>query len=171
MDATFHGADTELLAWLARTGVTHQLHEHAAAYTAQGAAFAEGVDPHRFAKVVGVETDTHSRMLFVLRASDHVDLHKARVILGARKVRLLSEPELAEVAPTSEMGALPAVGMLYGLPVIADEAIKGLPDLTFNAGSHRVSVHVDRAAWERAAGVLYADLAQDEDDRPNWARS
>ena len=172
MEATIHaGADPELLAWLARSGIRHELHDHVEAFTARGAAFTEGLDPHAFAKVVGVETELGHRMLFVLEATDHVDLHKAKVILGARKVRLLTESELAELAPGSETGAMPAVGLLVGLPVLADEAIKGLTDLTFNAGSHHVSGTVDRAGWERAAGVLYADLAQDADELPAWARS
>ena len=172
MEATIrHGADTELLAWLARSGIRHELHEHPEAFTARGTAFTEGIDPHTFAKVVGVETDTGHRMLFVLEATDDVDLHKARVILGARRVRLLTEAELAALAPGSETGAMPAVGMLYGLPVLADEAIRGLDALTFNAGSHHISVRVDCAEWAEAAGVLYADLAHDVDTLPAWARS
>jgi hypothetical protein len=45
------------------------------------------------------------------------------------------------------------------------------PDISFDAGSHRYSVRVDRAAWERAAGVTYADLAEESDAGPAWARS
>lgn len=171
MDATIHGADPGLLAWLTSSGIRYELHEHAEAFTARGAAITEGVDPHRYVKVVAVEADAGERLLFVLEASDRVDLHKAKVILGARGVRLLPEPELMEVVPSSEPGALPAVGKPYGLPVIADEAIRGLPDVMFSAGSRHLSVKLDRREWEQAAGIVYADLAQDEDELPAWARS
>jgi Ala-tRNA(Pro) deacylase len=172
MDArTAHGgADSELLAWLDRSGVRYVVHEHGEALSAYGAAIADAVDPHTFAKVVGVETDAGERVLVVVEATDQVDLHKAKVILGARKVRLMTEEEIAAVAPTSEVGALPAVGQLYGLPMLADEAIRGVGSVTFNAGSHHVSVRMERAAWERATGVTYADLARDEDTLPAWAR-
>ena len=43
------------------------------------------------------------------------------------------------------------------------------PEIVFHAGSHRFTVHVDRQSWERASGVAWADLAQD-DGQPAWAR-
>lgn len=171
MDATTHGADSGLLEWLTTTGIRYGLHHHAEAFTARGAAITEGTDPHRYVKAVAVETDAGARLLLVLEASDRIDLHKAKVILGARSVRLLLEPELMEVVPTSEPGALPAVGKPYGLPVIADEAVRGLTDVTFSAGSRHLSIKLDRVEWEQAAGIVYADLAQDEDELPAWARS
>lgn len=172
MDAsTIHGiADARLLAWLARSGVRYVIHEHGAAFTARGAALAEAIDPHTFAKVVGVETETGHRMLIVVEATDQVDLHKARVVLGSKKLRLLTEPELAAIAPGCEVGAMPAVGLLYDLPMMADDAIRRVNELSFNAGSHRVSVRMDRAGWEHAAGVMYADLAQDPDTTHVWGR-
>ena len=160
-----------LLDWLKEHHVDYDLHEHPQAFTAMGTAHAEGVDPHTFAKVVGVATDEGSRVLLVLDATDHVDLRKAREALSAREVRLLTEPELVAIAPECEAGALPAVGALYGLPVVADHAVKEDEAISFNAGSHRFSVRVDRSAWERAAEARYADLAQAIDRRPAWALS
>ena len=160
-----------LLDWLKEHHVDYDLHEHPQAFTAMGTAHAEGVDPHTFAKVVGVATDEGSRVLLVLDATDHVDLRKAREALSAREVRLLTEPELVAIAPECEAGALPAVGALYGLPVVADHAVKEDEAISFNAGSHRFTVRVDRAQWESATGVSYGDLAEDSDRRPAWSRS
>jgi Ala-tRNA(Pro) deacylase len=136
-----------------------------------GTAQAEGVDPRTFAKVVGVTTDDGRRVLLVLDATDHVDLRKAREALSAREARLLSEADLVAIAPECEAGALPAVGALYGLPVYADHAVREDAAISFNAGSHRFSVRVDRSAWERAAEVRYADLAEASDRRPAWVLS
>ena len=91
--------------------------------------------------------------------------------MGTDVVRLLTEHELKALAPDCEVGAVPAVGALFDVPMIADHALRDDRDISFNAGSHRCSVRVERAGWERAAGVLYADLAVDHDDRPVWARS
>jgi hypothetical protein len=44
------------------------------------------------------------------------------------------------------------------------------PEISFNAGSHRLSARVERARWERACNVIYADLAEDADAGPAWAR-
>lgn len=160
-----------LLDWLRDHGVDHEIHEHIASYTANSTARAEGVDARTFAKVVGVATDDGRNALLVVDAPDRVDLHKARDVLGAVRVRLLDEAEMAALAPGCQPGAMPAVGVLFGLPMHADYAVKDDAEISFNAGTHRYSVRVDRAAWEHAAEVHYADLAVDTDERPAWARS
>jgi len=159
-----------LLEWLARSGVDHEIHEHTETYTATSTARAEGVDARTFAKVVGVATDDGRNVLIVLDAPDRVDLRKARGVLRAKEVRLLKEVEIAALAPGCEPGATPAVGSLFGLPMHADDAVREDAEISFNAGSHRHTVRVDRAAWERVTGVQYADLAVDE-DVPAWATS
>jgi Ala-tRNA(Pro) deacylase len=107
----------------------------------------------------------------VLDATDHLDLRKARRVLEAGHVRLLTEAELGALTPGCEVGAVPAAGALYGLPMYADHAVRDDPRISFKAGSHRYTVRVDRAAWERASAVVYADLAEDSDRRPAWSRS
>lgn len=160
-----------LLEWLQRHGVEYEIHEHDPAFTARATATAEGVDPRTFAKVVGVVTDDGRHVLVVLDATDHVDLFKARAALGATEVRLLSEHELTALAPDCEVGAIPAVGNLFGLRTFADFAVRDDQDISFNAGSHRFSARVERTTWERADGVVYADLASESDTRPAWSRS
>lgn len=167
LDRPFAG----LLDWLVTHSVAHDVHEHDETFTAQSTARAEGVDPRTFAKVLGVATDDGRSALVVLDAPDHLDLGKAREVLGAREVRLLSEGEMTALAPGCAAGAMPAVGSLFGLAMHADYAVRDDPAISFNAGNHRFSVRVDRAGWERASGVHYADLATESDARPTWAKS
>ena len=169
--ATLDRPHAGLLDWLAKQGIEYEVHRHAEAFTAQASASAEGIDARTFAKVVGIMTDDGRRVLLVLDATDHLDLRKARETLGARQVRLLSETELANLAPDCEVGAIPAVGPLFGLPMYADHAVREDTAISFNAGNHRDSVRVERAAWERASAVRYADLAEESNRRPAWARS
>ena len=165
------GALPSLLEWLASRAIEHDVHDHEEAFTARQTARAEGVDPRTFAKVVAVRTDDGQTVLLVLDVTDHVDLRKAREALLADDVRLLTEAELAALAPDCEAGAMPALGPLFDLPMVADRAIREDAAVSFNAGTHRCAVRVDRAAWERATGVRYADLAEEADARPAWARS
>lgn len=160
-----------LLEWLASHDIEHEVHEHPEAFTARQTASAEGVDPATFTKVVVVGTSDGRHAILLVDAVDQVDLHKARKALGAEDVRLLNEPAAAALTPGCATGAVPAVGGLFGLPMVADYAVRDDPAISFNAGSHRFSVRVDRVAWERATGVIYADLAVDDDVRPTWARS
>jgi Ala-tRNA(Pro) deacylase len=160
-----------LLEWLASEDIEYVIHEHGEAFTARATAAAEGVDPRTFAKVLAVEASDGRKALVVLDAIDRLDPHKAREALRVDDVRLLTEHELADLAPGCDVGAMPAVGSLFGLSTYADHAVREDPEVSFSAGSHRFSVRVDREGWARASDVVYADLAADVDGEPPWARS
>lgn len=165
------GPHKGLLEWLTRQGIEHEIHEHRLTFTARETAHAEGIELRAFAKVVGIEADDGQKALVVLDAADRLSLSRAAEAMQARHVRLLREAELDALAPGCESGAIPAVGVLFGLPLYADLAIRDDTEITFNAGSHRFSVQVDRADWDRAARPIYLDLAERFEDRPAWANS
>jgi Ala-tRNA(Pro) deacylase len=165
------GPMASLMKWLMAEGVDHEVHEHDRSFTAMATARAEGVDPKTFAKVVWVRSAEGGDALLVVDAEDHVDLKKAREALKAGRVKLVPEYEIEMLAPDCEAGAMPAVGALFGLPTYADDAIREDAEISFNAGNHRVAVRVDRAAWEKAANVQYADLALSTWREPAWSRS
>jgi Ala-tRNA(Pro) deacylase len=160
-----------LLDWLADQRIEYEIHPHDPTFTARATATAEGIDPQTFAKVVAVASHDERAAFVILDATDQLDLGKAREVMGSNEVRLLSEPELTALAPGCEVGAIPAVGALFGLTTYADYAVRDDPEISFNAGSHRFSARVERARWERACNVIYADLAEDADAGPAWARS
>lgn len=164
------GPHAGLLDWLAGHGIEYELHEHPLTFTARETAEIEGVDPRRFAKTVAVETEAGERVLIAVDAVDHVDLEKAAGALDTPHVRLLTEPEMIAFAPGCEVGTIPPVGDLFSVRVLADIAVREDPEITFHAGSHHFTVHVDRPGWERAGGVTYADLADARDRGPAWAR-
>ncbi len=151
--------DAALLGWLGRHGLPHEVHEHRVAFSALAAARADGIAPRLFLKVVAVETDDARRFLLVLDATHRVDPARAARVLGATHVRLLDEPELERLAPLDEIGTLMPVPELYGVPMVADEAVGDATAIAFAAGSHRFAIHLERADWERATGVRYAPLA------------
>jgi len=154
-----------LLRWLIEHNVDHEVHEHHVTIRARETALAEGIDPRRFAKTIVLIADGRPTLV-VVDAVDRVDLAKAGSFLAAASVRLATEGELAGFAPGCEVGTIPPIGELFGLKVTADHAIHDDPEISFHAGSHHFTVLVDRAAWERAAHIVYADLATT--DRPAW---
>ena len=152
-------ADPLLLEWLADHGVEYEVHEHVEAFTALDVARAEGVDPHTFAKVVVVRAADGRTAFLVLETTDQLDLHKAAHTLGAESVRLLTETSSRRsLRPVSSVRSRPS-DRSSRCPTIADYALHDDRDISFNAGSHRCSIRVERAGWERATGVVYADLA------------
>jgi Ala-tRNA(Pro) deacylase len=163
------GPMRSLLRWLDDQHVDYEIHEHPRALTALATARAEGVDPRSFAKVVWVRTVEGHDALLVVDAEDHVDMRKARETLHSKKVTLVDEDEIRELAPECDPGAMPAVGTLFGLQTYADMALHTMAEVSFNAGTHAHAVRVDRAAWETALGVIYADLAADRwHERPPY---
>ena len=172
MEATVsRGPMKSLMTWLESAGVDYELHEHDRSLTALATARAEGVDPHTFEKVVWVRSAEDGDALIVLDANDHLDLGKAKDVLRSGKVKLVPEEELIKLAPDCDPGAMPAVGSLFGLPTYADLHVCDSAEVSFNAGSHTLAVRVDRAAWEKALGVVYADLAARTWRDPAWHRS
>ena len=165
------GPMKSLMTWLDSAGVDYELHEHDRSLTATATARAEGVDPRTFEKVVWVRSADGGDALVVLDANDHLDLGKAKEVLRSGSVKLVTEDELVKLAPDCDQGAMPAVGSLFGLPTYADLHVCDSAEVSFNAGSHTVAVRVDRAAWEKALGVVYADLATVAWHEPNWHRS
>ena len=165
------GPMKSLMTWLDSEGIGYELHEHDRSLTAVATARAEGVDPGTFEKVVWVRSADDGDALIVLDANDHLDLSKASDVLRSGKVKLVPEEELTELAPDCDPGAMPAVGSLFGLPTYADLHVCDSAEVSFNAGSHTVAVRVDRADWERALGVIYADLAAATWREPGWHRS
>jgi Ala-tRNA(Pro) deacylase len=172
MEAPVSGGPMKsLMRWLDSQGVDHELHEHDRSLTALATARAEGVDAHTFEKVVWVRSAKDGDALIVLDANDHLDLGKAKEVLKSGRVKLVPEEEIAKLAPDCDPGAMPAVGSLFGLPTYADLHVCESAEVSFNAGSHTVAVRVDRAAWEKALGVIYADLAAPSRREPTWHRS
>jgi Ala-tRNA(Pro) deacylase len=159
-----------LVNWLIDHRVEYSLHEHPTTWTARETARAEHVSPQAFAKAVGVMADNRPALV-VLEASDHLDLLRARRVIGATAVRLMTEDELGDACPGCEIGATPAVGVIFALPTYADVSLREDPEITFAAGSHGWAVRVDRAAWERAAAPVYADVAEQRNVEPAWFRS
>ena len=160
-----------LLTWLDAESIEHEIHEHERSLTASATARAEKVDPRTFEKVIWVRSADGDDALMVVDSEDHLDLNKARELLRSGPVELVPEREIGQLAPDCDPGAMPAVGTLFGLPTYADFAVRENPEISFNAGSHTVAVRVDRAAWEKALGVVYADLAVATWREPPWSRS
>ncbi len=164
------GPHSGLLDWLGRHDIPFVLHEHGLTYTARETARVEHIDPATFAKAVGVVADDGRRALLVLDADDHVDLLKARRILGSH-VRLMTELELQDACPGCEVGATPPIGELFGLPTYVDDRLRGVATLMFHAGSHTHSVRVAREAWERSITAMWVDLVEHRSLEPAWMLS
>ena len=127
--------------------VPYEVIRHQRTFTAHGTAAASHIPGRQFAKVVVVQSKPGRPLMAVLPANCHLDLEAFADVAGEGPVALLPETELAKLFPDCEVGAMPALGNAYGIPVFVSRCLARSPEIFFNAGSHRETV-----------GLLYDDL-------------
>ena len=138
--------------------VSFEVLKHDQAYTMQEAAAALHVSGRQVAKVVIVKADGGMAML-VIPAPDRVNLDHVRAALGTKKVRLAKENEFASLFPDCAPGAMPPFGNLYDVPVYVDQALADQEHIIFRVGTHRHTMRIAYAAFERLAQPTVANFA------------
>jgi Ala-tRNA(Pro) deacylase len=114
-------------------------------------------DAHR-AKAVIARVDERLIML-VLPAREPVDFERVREMLHARSAGAAREAEFQDCFCDCEPGALPLFGHLYEVPVYLDPALLQSSEMTFPAGSRRVSVTLATADYLRLASPTVVEFA------------
>ena len=102
--------------------------------------------------VVLKSDDTY--ILAVLPATCQVELEKLKDLVGGN-VTLATESEASQLFPDCEEGAVPALGVAYGLPAVVDEQLDSRNDIYFEGGDHRSLVHISGDQF----GSLMGDMS------------
>ena len=144
--------------FLKKQKVKFQLRHHPARFTAQEVAAAEHITGEEVAKVVIVKAD-EGFVMCVLPATHVLDMKQVKKTLGAKKVRLATEDEMANLFPDCEVGAMPPFGAEYDLPVYVEERLATDEEILFPAGTHEDSVLMAWADYERLAQPTVASFS------------
>ena len=148
---------TRIKQHLEENKIPYSLLTHPSAYTAQGAAAVMHVSGREVAKtVVALAGDKYC--LVVLPASYHVKTEKLAHMIG-RPVRLATETEFSSLFPDCELGAMPPLGELYGLPVYVDESLAGDNEIIFNGGTHRDAIRLNYGDFVSLARPVVCSFA------------
>ena len=144
---------------LASRELGYELLPHRPTMTAGEEAAAVGVPAAEVAKTLVLFTDT-GRVRAVLQASDRLDLHKIRDLVGSGKTtRLASETELAQAYPMFELGAVPPFGGPAGDRTIIDRRLAEHATVVVEAGSHSESVRMKTEDLLRLTGAEVEDIS------------
>jgi len=103
------------------------------------------VPSSRLVKAVIVRCDDEYKMV-LLPASNHLNFDLLQDI--AKGAKLATEKELMTLFNDCDNGAIPALGMAYGVPVIVDDSLAETGDIFFEGGDHATLVHMDAGAFE-----------------------
>lgn len=142
-------------------GVSYELIEHEPTLSAAAEARTTGHPPDQVAKTV-VLHDGSAYVIAAIPASERLDVHKLRTLLGAsRHLRLASEDEIARDFPSLEVGAVPPFGPMVPAAEVIDHRLLEPQRILCPAGDHRHSVMVDPHDVVRMTAAAIGDICQD----------
>jgi Ala-tRNA(Pro) deacylase len=148
-----------LEAYLREQQVPFEVQHHRVAYMAQDVAAIEHIPSELMAKVVLVFADGTLTML-VLPASHRVDIAHVGAAIGAKKVYLAGEREIAAAFPDCEVGAMPPFGNLYGIRMYVDRSLAEDARFVFQAGTHTDTISMAYADYARLVQPRVAAFAR-----------
>jgi len=152
----------DITLYLDREEVAYELIPHRHTETANEEAVAVGVPPEEIAKTVILASDHHGYVRAVIPASERLDLHKVRHVLGLPdELRLATEAELAAAYPGFELGAVPPFGGPGGDRTVVDRRLAKRDTVVLEAGSHDESVRMKSTDLLVTAMALVGDISHD----------
>jgi Ala-tRNA(Pro) deacylase len=148
--------------YLTERGVGFEVVPHRCAFTSLQEARELGMAADEVAKTVALWTGG-KYVLGVVLASRRLDLRLVREALEDSAVRLASEAELQADFPGYELGALPPLGSLLGVPLLVDPEVLDHEVVVFAAGSETESVRAGTADLFRDQPMAIMAVARRED--------
>jgi prolyl-tRNA editing enzyme YbaK/EbsC (Cys-tRNA(Pro) deacylase) len=107
---------------LTKLSVPYEVIPHEQAYTSIDEALALGISADQVVKTVVLDTAS-GHALAVVPGSRRLDISAAEAALGTKHVRLATEEEIEKDFPGYELGALPPLGSLHGVPTYVDPEV------------------------------------------------
>jgi Ala-tRNA(Pro) deacylase len=152
----------DVTAFLEQAGIDFDVLEHTRTERAADEAAALGIDTGEVAKTLVLVTAS-GNVRAVLPASERIDLHKVADVLGvgAKKVQLATEDDLARDYADFELGAVPPFGGRDD-QVLVDDQLARRNSVVVEAGSHDRSVRLKTADLVRLAGAQVVDIRREE---------
>ena len=132
--------------YLKRRAAIYDVVAHPRAVTSQEVAAAAHVPGDRLAKSV-ILKDEQGYVMAVLPSTHRLQLGALHRQLD-RELGLATEPEIADIFPDCEVGAIPALGPAYGIETIVDDSLAEQADVYFEAGDHEELIHLSGVQFQ-----------------------
>lgn len=144
---------------LKEKNIHYELLAHPKAYTAQEVAHSLHKTGKVCAKAVIITVEGKYTMA-VVPAPHKVNLAKLKDVLKAREAHLAKEDDLRTLFPDSELGAEPALGNLYNLPVVVAWQLAEKEEIIFNAGTHTDCIKISYQEYEKLTQPIVGDISE-----------
>jgi Ala-tRNA(Pro) deacylase len=122
--------------YFAECGVQYEVSEHRLSHSSAQTARVAHVAPSLVAKSVILEDDA-GIVMAVIPADRYVMVGRLAGMLGRRRLRLVDEDRIAAVFGDCDRGAVPPVGMAWGVETVVDEELEAHDVVYLEGGDHR----------------------------------
>src|SRR3990172_5288886 len=136
--------------YLQQHGTSSTVVHHPPSMSSKQTAAAAHVPPDQIAKAV-VLADDRGFLMAVIPGDRHVELHRLSDKLR-RQFVLVSEQRTATIFKDCDLGAIPPLGLAYGMPTVVDDSLVGRDRVFFVGGNHDELIRVDGDAFVRLLG-------------------
>lgn len=130
---------TQVTELLARREVQFEVLPHEEAHSSIEEALSLGVYPHEVIKSI-VAITSRGPVLLVIPGSRKLDMKLVRGAVHDHHARLATEEEISRMLPEFELGAIPPIPSLVGLPTYVDTEILAFETIIVPAGVSTLSV-------------------------------
>ena len=137
---------SRLSGYLDARGARYDVRAHQPSYTSAETARVAHILPHQLAKSVIVEDDSRC-MMAVVPADRTVMLGHLSRLLGRKALRLSDESRIAMLFDDCDRGAVPPVGMAWGLETIVDDELEASDVVYMESGDHEHLLQMSHAQF------------------------
>lgn len=127
---------TRLSSYLDQCGARYEIYAHDPSRSSAETARAAHVLPRQLAKSVLLEDDDGCVMA-VLPADKTVQVGELAEMLGRKELRLADEERIASIFADCERGAMPPVGMAWGIETVVDDDLEDNDVVYLEGGDHK----------------------------------
>jgi Ala-tRNA(Pro) deacylase len=124
-----------LIDCLDEMGVNYRVRAHDLSHTSAQSARMAHVLPQHLAKPVLLEDDTGCFMA-VVPGDREVNIGTLARMLDRHDLHLADEQRIADIFPDCDLGAMPPVGMPWGIDMVVDESLEASDVVYLEAGDH-----------------------------------
>ncbi len=132
--------------YLAEHGARYGVYAHRHSRSSAESARVANVKPHLLAKSVILEDD-QGPVLALVPADKSVRLNEVSHLLGRHRLHLSDEARIGALFADCASGAVPPVGMPWGVPTVVDAELDANEIIYLECGDHECLVRVSNAQF------------------------
>jgi Ala-tRNA(Pro) deacylase len=133
---------SRLTQYLHQQGTRYEFCAHEYSHCSAETARSAHIQPHQLAKSVILEDDAGCVMA-VVPADKTVMLGEVARMLGRHELHLSDEARIAALFADCDRGAVPPIGMAWGLETLVDDELEAAEMVYMEAGDHECLLRMD----------------------------